>query len=420
MKRKPSSRRRFFQDSAALAGLAMGVGQSSLAQTPQAEEAGATPTGVRAYGERSKYDTFTRLEDDHEEAGLTTPIQDMLGIITPSGLHFLMDHDHRKDLLDVDPNRHRLLIHGLVNRPLIFTVDELKSLPSVSRIYFIECNGNSQPQRGVDSVQRLHGRTSCSEWTGVPLSLLLKEAGVQQGAKWLLAEGADRKKYTTSIPLEKALDDALVAYGQNGESIRPEQGHPLRLIIPGFEGNISMKWLRRIKLGDKPFMPRFQAAGNSELRMDGKAVWHNFEMGAKSIITRPGGGQKLPGPGFYEIRGLAWSGGGAVRKVEVSTDGGRSWKDARLQEPVLRFAFARFTLDWRWNGEETVLQSRCTDERGEVQPTVAQMASVRGVTVEYLLGIGERYKDMGPGNHHNSIQPWKITREGSVLNALFS
>ena len=181
-----------------------------------------------------------------------------------------------------------------------------------------------------------------------------------------------------------------------------------------------MKWLRRIKLGDKPFMPRFQAAGNSEMRMDGKAVWYNFEMGAKSIITRPGGGQRLPKPGFYEITGLAWSGGGAVRKVEVSTDGGRSWKEARLQEPVLRYAFARFNLDWHWNGEETVLQSRCTDERGEVQPSIAEEAKLRGVTLEYLLGIGERYKDMGPGNHHNAIQPWRVTRDGRVLNAMFS
>lgn len=419
MNSKPSSRRKFFQHGAALAGMAMGVGRSANAQTGQAK-AGDRPTGFRAYGERSKYDTFTRLEDDHEEAGLTTPIEDQFGIITPAGLHFLMDHDHRKDLLEIDPEKHRLLIHGMVNKPLVFTVEELKTLPSVSRISFIECNGNSQPQRGVDSVQRLHGRVSCSEWTGVPLSLLLKEAGVQQGAKWILAEAADRKKYTTELPIEKMLDDALVAYGQNGESLRHEQGYPLRLIVPGFEGNSGIKWLRRIKLGDTPFMPRFQAAGNSELRMDGKAVWHNFEMGAKSVITRPGGGQKLPGPGFYEIRGFAWSGGGAVRKVEVSTDGGQSWKDAKLQEPVLRFAFTRFTLDWRWNGEGTVLMSRCIDERGEVQPTVAQMASVRGVTREYLLGIGERYKDMGPGNHHNSIQPWRVTPEGNLLNDLFS
>lgn len=420
MNPKSPGRRRFFQQGVALAGLAMGVVESSNAQI-EGSVTGTRPTeAFRAYGERSQFDTFTRLEDDHGETGLTTPIQDQHGIITPSGLHFLMDHDHTKELLVADPKEHRLLIHGMVDRPLIFTMDELKTLPSVSRIYFIECNGNSQPQKGVDAVQRLHGRVSCSEWTGAPLSLLLREAGVQPGAKWLLAEAADRKKYTTNIPIEKALDDALVAYGQNGESIRHEQGYPLRLIIPGFEGNSSMKWLRRIKLGDTPFMPRYQAAGNSELGMGGKAVWHNFEMGAKSVITRPAGGQQLPGPGFYEIRGFAWSGGGSVKRVEVSTDGGRSWKDARLQEPVLRFAFARFTLDWNWNGEEAVLMSRCTDERGEVQPTVAQMARVRGVTVEYLLGIGERYKDMGPGNHHNSIQPWRITREGNILNALFS
>ena len=303
-----------------------------------------------------------------------------------------------------------------MERPLIFTLEELKRLPSVTRIHFLECAGNSRESikgnAAAETVQLTHGRTSCSEWTGVPLSLLLQEAGVQKGASWLVAEGADADKHFRSIPLEKAMNDVLVAYGQNGEALRPENGYPLRLVIPGWEGNINVKWLRRIKVVDLPYMSKGDSISHPTLRLDGKTRWFQFELGPKSVITFPSGGQRLPSRGFYEITGLAWSGGGAIRRVEVSTDGGRSWKDAQLQEPVHRMAHARFRLDWNWGGEEAVLQSRCTDERGYVQPTLAEMGKVWGVNMDYWLSPDTHF------NHVHFIQPWKVTREGSVHNAL--
>ncbi|MBI4458728.1 MAG: molybdopterin-dependent oxidoreductase, partial [Acidobacteria bacterium] len=276
---------------------------------------------------------------------------------------------------------------------------------SVSRIHFLECGGNTY---GNDmrqkTIQETHGWTSCSEWTGVPLSLLLKEVGVKKGANWLVAEGAEAGKLTKSIPLEKALADVLLAYGQNGEALRPEQGYPLRLVVPGFVGLNNVKWLRRIKLVDQFYMTKFESSGYANMMRDGKARRH-FEMGPKSVITRPSGGQRLPGRGFYEITGLAWSGWGAIRRVEVSADGGRTWKDAELQEPVHRMAHTRFRLSWNWDGEEAMLQSRCTDDQGGVQPTFAEMETIRLNSGRAGLGM-------------NAIFSWKVTREGSVQNAM--
>ena len=243
--------------------------------------------------------------------------------------------------------------------------------------------------------------TSCSEWTGVPLSLLLREARVQEGAAWIVAEGADGSGNERSIPMAKAMDDVLVAYGQNGEAVRPENGYPLRLIVPGWTGNISVKWLRRIKVVDRPYLTRMDGVGQPTLMPDGKARQLQFIMEAKSVITSPSGDQRLPGSGLYEIRGLAWSGRGLVRRVEVSTDGSKTWQDAGLQEPVLRFAHTRFRLDWRWDGREAVLQSRCTDETGYVQPTLAELVSVRGLNSIYF---------------NNAIQSWKVAADGSVHN----
>lgn len=254
---------------------------------------------------------------------------------------------------------------------------------------------------------------SCSEWSGVPLSLLLREAGVQKGATWLVAEGSDRIKHTKSIPLNKAMEDVLVAYGQNGEPLRPEQGYPLRLVVPGWQGISNVKWLRRIKVVDEPYMAMMESTRYPSVRPDGKSRWFESEMGPKSVITRPSGGQKLPRPGFYEITGLAWSGGGAIRRVEVSIDEGRSWKDARLQGPVASKAHTRFGLDWNWDGSEVVLQSRCTDEKGVMQPTIAEVAKIWGVKMDYF----QMTSTIDIGNF-NAIQPWKITRDGSVHNAL--
>ena len=405
------SRRRWFLTSGVgLAGLVMGAVRSLRGQTP----APAAPPAkdLLAYGQPSPLDTTIRRAPGQPTAindtALMTPLQDLDGIITPSGLHFLMDHV--TGIPSLDPKQHRLLLHGMVDRPLEFTMDELKRLPSVSRVYFLECNANSRPLRGPNgqSVQLVHGRTSCSEWTGVLLSVLLKECGVKSGASWIVAEGDESNKYTMSIPLAKAMDDTLVAYAQNGEPVRPHQGYPLRLVVPGWEAIRAVKWLTRIDVVDRPYMAWHESGNNADTRADGKGLWYRFELGPKSVITRPSGGQRLPGHGFYEITGLAWTGGGAVRKVEISTDGGRTYKDAELQQPVLRYAHTRFRYPWRWNGEEAVLQSRCTDERGEVQPTIAEAAKNMGVTTEYFFDA----------DHFNGIQPWKVNRDGSVHNAL--
>ena len=402
------SGRRQFLTSGALAGFVMGAVRSVRGQTAAPE---ARPKDNLAYGQTSRFDNTIRRAPPRGSAitdtALMTPLQDLDGIITPSGLHFLMDHVN--GIPEIDPQQHRLLMHGMVDRPLSFTMDEIKRLPSVSRVYFLECNANSRPLKDAskDSVQMVHGRTSCSEWTGVLLSVLLKECGVQSGASWIVAEGSESNKYTMSIPLGKAMDDTLVAYAQNGEPVRPQQGYPLRLVVPGWEAIRAVKWLSRIKVVDQPAMAWHETGNNADTLPGGKGLWFRFELGPKSVITRPSGGQTLR-PGFCEITGLAWTGGGAVRRVDVSTDGGRTYKEAELQQPVFRHAHTRFRFPWKWNGEEAVLQSRCTDERGEVQPTIAEAAKTMGVTLEYFYDA----------DHFNGIQPWKVSRDGSVHNAI--
>ena len=403
MNPKKAGRRRFLKGGVALAGLAAGGVRTLEAQTQAGGESGPLSEGlVRAVGERSRFETKRRTwTGSGRVTSSLTPLQDLKGIITPSSLHF---ERHHASVPDIDPRQHRLLVHGFVNRPLIFTLDDLERLPSVSRIHFLECSGNSATaRRGAGTAQGTHGMTSCSEWTGVPMALLLREAGVQPQGKWLVAEGAEAVKMTRSIPIEKAMDDIIVAYGQNGEALRPEQGYPLRLVIPGWEGNTNIKWLRQIKVVDQPYMTRDETSKYSDLMPDGKARQFTFEMDPKSVITFPSGGQQVRGPGFYEITGIAWSGRGAIRRVEVSTDGGTTWKEAELQQPVLRMAHTRFRLPWTWDGRETVLQSRCTDERGGYQPTLAEMLRVRGDAYNY---------------HASFIQAWKINPDGSVLNAL--
>jgi sulfane dehydrogenase subunit SoxC len=308
----------------------------------------------------------------------------------------------------------------MVDRPLIFSVDEIKRLPFVTRFHFVECHGNSSPRGpGGDArtavnatPQETHGFTSCSQWTGVLLSTLLKEAGVQKGATWMIAEGADEPKHSKSIPIGKGLDDALVAYGQNGEPVRPEQGFPLRLIVPGWQGINNVKWLRRIDLVDEPYMAMMETSRYPSMRLDGKSRWFEFELGPKSVITRPAGGYKMPGPGFHEITGLAWSGAGAVKRVEVSTDGGKTWKDAQIHDPIARKAHTRFSAPWTWDGKETILLSRCTDDQGTVQPTIAEVAKLWNADIDFLLKTQQVVGDF------NAIQPWKINADGSVQNAL--
>ena len=406
-----SSRRRFLKRGAAVgAALMAGLGSSGggrAQEAPAPDDPSKVLGGpIRPYGERSRFeqvtrDKFARSKTDEIAASTLTPLDETLGIITPSSLHFEV---HRGGVPDIDPAKHRLLIHGMVDRPLILTVEEIRRLPSTSRILFLECQGNSQLEWRAPvgkNVRDTHGATSCSEWTGVPLSLLLREVGVQKGAGWVLAEGADGSGNERSLPMAKAMDDVLVAYGQNGEAARPENGYPLRLIVPGWTGNINVKWLRRLKVVDRPYLTRMDTVGQPILLPDGKARQLNFVMEAKSVITSPSGGQRLRGPGFHEVRGLAWTGRGLIRRVEISADGGKRWRDARLQNPVLPLAHTRFRFDWQWDGREAVLQSRCTDETGYVQPTLAELAKVRGLSSRFF---------------NNAIQSWRVAADGSIHN----
>ena len=425
--------RREFVKKAFLAGLTAGAIGNASAQTAEPEKARADLKKLHEYGERSRFEAAVRSgtmgdmfppggmpPGTPRDFGLRTPLQNTVGFITPAPLHYVISHAHEPP--DIDPREHRLMIHGLVDRPLIFTMEELQRLPSVSRPHFIECNANSSTAgpggaariAPAATVQDTHGFTSCSLWTGVPLALLLEQAGVKKGATWIIAEGAEEGKHAKSIPIEKALDDALVVYGQNGEAIRPEQGYPLRLVVPGWEGINNVKWLRRIKVVDQPYMGMMESTKYPSLRLDGKARWFQFELGPRSVITGPSGGQKLPAPGFHEITGLAWSGRGTIRQVEVSTDGGRSWHEAQIQGPAYSKSHTRFGAKWTWDGEETVLQARCTDDQGEVQPTMAELAKIWGVELDFF-----RTTSIVIG-HFNAIQPWKVSRDGSVRNALFA
>jgi len=335
-------------------------------------------------------------------AASCTPLADLHGIITPNGLHF---ERHHAGVPAIDPEQHRLIVHGLVERPLMFTMSDLMRFPSVSRVHFLECSGNGFFSGGTlrSTVQETHGLLSCCEWTGVPLSTLLAETGMQAAAAWVLAEGADADAMSRSIPITKALDDALVAYAQNGERLRPEQGYPLRLLLPGYEGNMSVKWLRRIKLGDAPFETREETSKYTDLMADGSARQFTFVMEAKSVITFPSPGRELRERGFYQISGLAWSGRGRIRRVDVSVDAGASWQHAALQEPVLPKCLTRFRLPWTWDGGPARLKSRAIDETSYVQPERTELIAVRGLHSHY---------------HCNAIQEWQLSADGTVTNVV--
>jgi sulfane dehydrogenase subunit SoxC len=356
------------------------------------------------YGSRSQFETETRAWQPTRTASFT-PLQKSQGIITPSGLHY---ERHHGGIPNIDPRRHTLIIHGLVERPLKFTVADLMRFPSVSRIYFQECSGSSGSELmrvTTPTAQRSHGLVSTSEWTGVLLSTLFRQVGLKDNAAWVLAEGADAAVMTRSVPLEKCLSDALIVYAQNGEAIRPEQGYPIRLFLPGWEGNISIKWLRRLEVGDQPYQTREETSKYSDLiTKTGKARQFTFTMESKSVITFPSGEHRLPGPGFYEVTGLAWSGRGKIARVEVTTDGGQTWHLAALQDPVLPIAQTRFRYPWVWNGSPAVIASRATDETGYTQPSKEQLIGERGA-----LEVGLFY-------HMNAIQHWGIDRDGNVKN----
>ena len=407
---KRPARRDFLKSGAALAGLTLGGAAPASAQMPQNHPMIKGDKSQIPYGERSRFVTSARIAHGGRPSPdgfglyfhIAAPLQDSVGVITPSSLHFV-GTTRGSYIPEIDPKEHRLLIHGMVDRPLTFTMEDLKRLPSVTRLHFIECAGN-RASRNAKTVQESHGMTSCAEWTGVPLSLLLKECGLKSGAKWFVAEGSEEVKGASSMPIAKAMDDCMVAYGMNGEPLRPQQGFPLRLMVPGFEGIFHTKYLRRIKIVDRYYM-NYNDFGH--LDQEPKIAALEYQIGPKSVITSPSGGQLLPGKGFYEISGLAWSGGGAIKLVEVSTDGGKRWNKAEFKGTPQPMAHARFGFMWNWDGNETQLMSRCVDEIGQAQPSREQIAKYWNKPFDATFSV--------PGLD-NSIQPWRIARDGSVTN----
>jgi sulfane dehydrogenase subunit SoxC len=411
MASKRPARRDFLKSGAALAGgLTLGAAAPALGQMPPHPEMLKGDKDQIPYGDRSKFVTSVRIahggRPSPDAFGLyfhiASPLQDSVGVITPSSLHFV-GTTRGAYIPQIDPREHRLLIHGMVDRPLTFTVEDLKRLPSVTRLHFIECAGN-RSSREAKTVQESHGMTSCAEWTGVLLSTLLKECGLKSGAKWFVAEGSEEVKGASSMPIAKAMDDCMVAYSMNGEPLRPQQGFPLRLMAPGFEGIFHTKYLRRIKVVDRYYM-NYNDYGHMD--REPKIAALEYQIGPKSVITSPSAGQRLPGKGFYEISGLAWSGGGAIKLAEVSTDGGKTWNKAEFKATPQRMAHARFGFMWNWNGSETEIMSRCTDELGQAQPTRAQLAKYWNKPLDATFSV--------PGLD-NSVQPWRIASDGSVTN----
>jgi sulfane dehydrogenase subunit SoxC len=405
-----SDRRRFLQQTAALAGVAAGAGLAAQNGPAKAQGNNVHNEAPRR-GARYRIDHMTHY----------TPLQDYNGIITPSRLHFMQQHS--SEYPEIEEDKHTLKIFGLVDRPLSFSVADLKRLPSVSRVHFLECHGNSSPQihgEGDENmglpIQYIHGMTSCSEWTGVPMSVLLREAGVKTAGTWLVNEGDDAGKFSHTLPTPKAMEDCFVAYGQNGDPLRIEQGFPIRLIVPGWEAPFSVKYLRAIKVVDQPYMAWNESMNHSVARPDlgMKSRWYHFQFGPKSLITRPSAGMEMR-RGYNQITGLAWSGGGKITKVEVSTDGGKNWRQAKIQEPVHTKAHTRFTFDYEWTGQEATIVSRSTDEMGELQPTLAETSKYHGITMDEW-----RSKEKPRSIHTNWQQPWKVNKDGSISDAMFA
>lgn len=365
------------------------IPENALPTSDPTKKPGVPPgqTGTRS--------PFEKLIKKPSDTSSRTPLQDLYGTITPSDLHFERNHG---GVPAIDPGRHELLIHGFVEKSMIFTLRDLKRFPSVSRICFLECSGNYRGGKPDLSPQDICGLTSQSEWTGVMLSTLFRETGLKPRASWFLAEGSDAAKMTRSIPVHKGLEDVMIVYAQNGEAIRPEQGYPMRLLVPGWEGNTSVKWLRRIEVSDQPFMTREETSKYTESVKDGKIRQFSFVMDARSIITYPAYPACVE-KGWIEIRGIAWSGRGKISSVEISTDGGKRWQPAELQGLVLDKAHTQFKYLWYWNGENTEIMSRATDETGYMQPTLTQLTNAR---------------DSRGGYHFNPVTGWLLQRNGEV------
>ncbi len=388
-------------------------GDPAILNLPEHSRGLGKPVASEGYGRPSQYE---RNVQRRQSPGLTqtaqasvsfAPLQSLFGIVTPSGLHF---ERHHQGWWDVDPSKHRLMVNGsdaaIVKTPRVFTLDEVMRLPSVSRFHFIECGANSGMEWGnvaVPTCQYTHGMLSCSEFTGVPLRTLFEMCGVDwKRGRYVLAEGADGSSMTRTVPMELVESgEVLVAYGQNGEMLRPEQGYPLRLVVPGVQGVSWVKYLRRLEVGDMPYGTKDETIHYVDLMPDGRHRQYTSLQECKSVVTTPSGGQVLLDKGFYNVSGLAWSGRGRIAKVDVSVDGGRNWRPARLESPVLSKCLTRFNLDWVWDGKAALVMSRATDETGYVQPTYRQLRAVRGSRSIY---------------HNNAIQTWWVQENGEVRN----
>lgn len=394
-----------------------GQGDSNILELPAHTKGLGQPVVTDGYGKPSQFEINVQRR---QSPGLTqttqssvsfAPLQSMFGIVTPSGLHF---ERHHQGWWDVDPSKHRLMVNGsdpsLLKAARVFTMDELMRLPSVSRFHFIECGANTGMEWGnvaVPTCQYTHGMLSCSEFTGVPLRIVLDMCGVDlRRARFVLAEGADGSSMTRTIPMELVENgEVLLAYGQNGEMLRPENGYPLRLVVPGVQGVSWVKYLRRIEVGDKPYATKDETIHYVDLMPDGRHRQYTSIQECKSVITTPSGGQVLLDKGFYSISGLAWSGRGKVKRVDVSVDGGRNWRTAQLGSPVMSKCLTRFSLDWVWDGKPVLMQSRAIDETGYVQPNYKQLRAVRGTRSIY---------------HNNAVQTWLVQESGEVKNVQLS
>jgi sulfane dehydrogenase subunit SoxC len=407
MGRRISRRAALVSGTAGMVGAAAHIVAGQSADQAARSRVPADPTKVQGpngteVGSRSPFEQPKRLSLNERRTSSQTPLQDLEGIITPSDLHF---ERHHGGVPAIDPKNYTLLIHGMVDRPLVFTIADLKRFPGRSVIRFVECSGNgarAYRKEGFStdlSPQHVDGLTSCSEWTGVPVATLFREAGASPKAKWFLAEGSDAAVLTRSIPIEKAFDDALIAYAQNGEALRPEQGYPARLLVPGYEGVTNVKWIRRLELADQPFMTREETSKYTDPLPDGTSRQFSLVMDAKSIITEPAFPDRLSGPGWWEIRGIAWSGRGKITRVDISADNGKTWQRAHLDDPVLPKCHTRFRVPWQWDGKEATLLSRATDETGYVQPTLDALLAARGPATQY---------------HYNNMRAWRVMSDGTV------
>ena len=412
---KKLDRRDFFRKTAALsatalAGTSIFADDDAIMKTPEWATKWGDSVTTNLYGMPSAYEhNVTRRSTELLSSGnfrasiAVTPIHESKGIITPNGLFFSRSHG---GTAHIDPEEYRLMIHGLVKKPIVLTLAQLKRYPSVTRIHFIECPANGgQEWRATqfNSVQFAKGFMASAEWTGVYIKTILEDLGIKPEAQWMLAEGGDSSKMGRTVPMDKVLDDAMIVWGQNGEALRPEQGYPVRLLLPGWEGNLCVKWLRRLEFASEPWYCKEETSKYTALKPSGKAIQHFYANEVNSTVVSPSPEipwTDLPDGSVVEIEGLAWSGMGTITGVDFSLDGGRTYVQAELKGLVLPKSWTRWSYMHKYKkGEKLLLTSRAMDDAGFIQPTIDQETSVMGVESVY---------------HRNAVETWEVTENGEV------